>query len=319
MESARDLLVSLARRYAFGDVGALASGVVEDAANIEAACEFGQRLLSLDAEDFAAEARAVPSDLRRRARACTMPQTPREQPRGALESLRPAYGLLLEVIAVRWHRRELSPMVAAVHIASEYLPLLAFEPVLGSAGDPVRWPEGLTAPGSRFGVIGDRDCDHTRAEQSAVNRTLRVAGEPAEGWRAYFDRQHSQVAGALATCVADCRNPCTAMDWVEPDRRDDLALRSRVALAFAETPLVRLRHAAGGPRVRRALPEEVTEAWERSRPVLAKNGVGGEASDDDGFPLPGLPALFSAVAGAPVKPSTLLADISTYLVRLLQP
>ncbi|MEU8384115.1 hypothetical protein [Streptosporangium sp. NPDC048865] len=320
METARDLLVSLARRYAFGDVGALASGVVKDAGNIEAACEFGQRLLSLDAEDFAVEARAVPNDLRRRARACTMPQTPREQPRGALESLRPAYGLLLEVIAVRWHRRELSSMVAAIHIASEYLPLLAFEPVLGSAGDPARWPEGLTAPGSRFGVIGDRDCDHTRAEQSAVNRTLRVAGEPAEGWRAYFDRQHSQVAGALATCVADCRNPCTAMDWVEPERRDDLALRSRVALAFADTPLVRLRHAAPvGHGFGVPSPEEITEAWERSRAAMAKNGVGREAADDDGFPLPGLPSLFSAVAGARVTPSTLLADISTYLVKLLQP
>ncbi|MEU8203169.1 hypothetical protein [Streptosporangium sp. NPDC049046] len=319
MESARDLLISLARRYAFGDIGALASGVVRDADEIEAVCEFGQRLLSLDAEDFAVEARSVPSDLRRRARACTMPQTPREQPRGALESLRPAYGLLLEVIAVRWHRRELSPMVAALHIASEYLPLLAFEPVLGNAGDPARWPEGLTAPDSRFGVIGDRDCDHTRAEQSAANRTLRVAGEPPEGWRAYFDRQHSQVAGALATCVADCRNPCTAMNWVDPDLREDLALRSQVALAFAETPLVRLRHAAPvGHGFGVPSPEEVIEAWERSRTTLAKNGVGGEASSDDGFPLPGLPSLFSAVAGAALKPSTLLEDTSAHLVRLLR-
>lgn len=320
METARDLLISLARRYAFGDVGALASGVVDEASGIEAACEFGQRLLSLDAEDFAAEARTVPNDLRRRARACTMPQTPREQPRGALESLRPAYGLLLEVIAIRWHRRELSPMVAALHIASEYLPLLAFEPVLGNAGDPARWPEGLSAPGSRFGVIGDRECDHTKAEQSATNRTLRVAGEPSEGWRAYFDRQHSQVSGALAVCVAECRNPCTAMDWVDADLRDDLTLRSRLALAFAETPLVRLRHAAPvGHGFGVPSPEEVTEAWERSRAVLAKNGAGGEITGDDGFPLPGLPALFSAVAGVPVPPSTLLKDISDHLVRLLQP
>ncbi|MFF5210694.1 hypothetical protein [Streptosporangium sp. NPDC000396] len=319
MESARDLLVSLARRYAFADLGALASDVVENAEVIEAVCEFGQRLLSLDAEDFAAEARAVPNDLRRRARACTMPQTPREQPRGALESLRPAYGLLLEVIAVRWHRRELSPMVAALHIASEYLPLLAFEPVLGHAGDPARWPQGFSAPGSRFGVIGDRECDHTKAEQSATNRTLRVSGEPAEGWRAYFDRQHSQVAGALATCVATCRNPCTAMDWVERDRREDLALRARVALTFADTPLVRLRHAAPvGHGFGVPSPEEVLEAWERSRLVLAKNEVGNAAGEDDGFPLPGLPSLVSAVAAAPVVPSTLLTDITTHLVKLLR-
>jgi hypothetical protein len=319
VESARDLLVSLARRYAFADLGALSPGVVKDASNIEVVCEFGQRLLSLDAEDFAVEARAVPSDLRRRARACTMPQTPREQPRGALESLRPAYALLLEVIAVRWHRRELSSMVAAIHIASEYLPLLAFEPVLGSAGDPTRWPEGLSVPGSRFGVIGDRECDHTKAEQSATNRTLRVAGEPSEGWRAYLDRQHSQVAGALATCVAECRNPCTAMDWVENDRREDLALRARVALIFADTPLVRLRHAAPvGHGFGVPSPEEVLEAWDRSRTILSKNELGRAATRDDDFPLPGLPSLFAAVAAAPMVPSTLLTDTTTHLVKLLQ-
>lgn len=319
MESARDLLVSLARRYAFADLGALASDVVEDAGDIEAVCEFGQRLLSLDAEDFAVEARAVPNDLRRRARACTMPQTPREQPRGALESLQPAYGLLLETIAVRWHRRELSPMVAAIHIASEYLPLLAFEPLLGNAGDPARWPQGLSAEGSRFGVIGDRECDHTKSEQSAVNRTLRVAGEPAEGWRAYFDRQHSQVAGALATCVASCRTPCTAMDWVAPERREDLSTRARVALTFADTPLVRLRHAAPvGHGFGVPSPEEVLDAWQRSRAILSKNEVGDEAAREDGFPLPGLPSLFSAIAAAPVTPSTLLTDITTHLVKLLR-
>lgn len=313
METTRDLLVALARRYAFADLGALAAD--QEVADV---CEFGQRLLSLDAEDFAVEAKAVPGDLKRRARACHMPQTPREMPRGALESLRPAYALLLEVIAIRWFRRELSPMIAAVHIASEYLPLLAFEPQLGHAGDPARWPEGLSTTGSRFGVIGDRDCDHTKSEQSATNRTLRVAGEPPEGWRAYFDRQHSQLAGALAVCVATCRNPCTAMDWIPDEPRADLSVRARTALAFAETPLVRLRHAAPvGHGFGVPSPEEVLEAWERSRAALDKNPAGAAALTDDGFPLPGLAALFSAVASAPIVPSTLLADVSEHVAGLL--
>ncbi|RVX43617.1 hypothetical protein EDD27_6310 [Nonomuraea polychroma] len=314
MDTTRDLLIALARRHAFADLGALAP--VTEVAEV---CEFGHRLLTLDAEDFAAEAKAVPAELRRRARACHMPQTPREQPRGALESLRPAYGLLLEVIAVRWHRRELSPMIAAVHIASEYLPLLAFEPHLGHAGDPTRWPEGLSAAGSRFGVIGDRECDHTKSEQSATNRTLRVATEPNEGWRAYFDRQHSQVAGALAVCVAACRNPCTAMDWIAPEPRTDLQLRARTALTFAETPLVRLRHAAPvGHGFGVPSPEEVLDAWQRSRTALDKNPIGAAALKDDGFPLPGLPSLFSAIAGAPIEPATLLNGVSTHVVSLLE-
>ncbi|MGN9845340.1 hypothetical protein ACTMTI_45195 [Nonomuraea sp. H19] len=313
MDNSRDLLIALARRYAFADLGALAPTT-----EIAAVCEFGHLLLSLDAEDFAAEAKGVPAELRRRARACHMPQTPREQPRGALESLRPAYELLLEVIAVRWHRRELSPMIAAVHIAGEYLPLLAFEPQLGHAGDPARWPAGLSGQGSRFGVIGDRECDHTKSEQSATNRTLRVAGEPAEGWRAYFDRQHSQVAGALAVCVATCRNPCTAMDWIAPEPRADLHLRARTALAFAETPLVRLRHAAPvGHGFGVPSPEEMLDAWERSRAALDKNPVGAAALKDDGFPLPGLPSLFSAIAATPIAPSTLLHGVSDHIANLL--
>ncbi|MEV6982208.1 hypothetical protein AB0M95_13240 [Sphaerisporangium sp. NPDC051017] len=321
MKSPLDLLTELARRYAFADLGALAPQVVPEAVLIPALCEFGQRLLTLDAEDFAAEVdhKAVRGDLRRRARDCHMPQTPREQPRGALASLRPAYGLLLEVIRIRWERRELSSMMAALHIAGEYLPLLAFEPVLGHSGDPARWPEGLRAEGSRFGVIGDRDCDHTKSEKSAAERTLRVAHEPPEGWRAYFDRQHSQLAGAFATCVARCRNPCTAMDWVPEGERESLALRCKVALTFADTPLVRLRHAAPvGHGFGVPSPEEVLDAWARSRAHLDKNGVGHRATRDDGFPLPGLPSLFGAVAGTPIRPATLLADVAGELVRLLR-
>ena len=314
MESPLDLLTELARRYAFADLGALTPLVVPEAVLVPALCDFGQRLLTLDAVD----AKAVSSALRRRARACHMPQTPREQPRGALASLRPAYGLLLEVIRVRWERRELSSVMAALHIAGEYLPLLAFEPVLGHAGDPARWPGGLRAEGSRFGVIGGRDCDHTKAEKSAVERTLRVAHEPPEGWRAYFDRQHSQVAGALATCVTRCRTPCTAMDWIAADARDGLALRCRVALAFADTPLVRLRHAAPvGHGFGVPSPEEVLDAWARSRANVDKNDVGHQATREDGFPLPGLPSLFSAVAAAPIAPATLLAYVAAQLVTLL--
>ncbi|WP_432865400.1 hypothetical protein [Microbispora rosea] len=322
MHSAHDLLIALAGRYSFGDVGALAPAVLGEggrAALVASVCEFGQRLLTLDAEDFHTEldAQTVPADLRRRARACHMPQTPREQPRGALDSLRPAYALLLEVVEARWRRRELSSMIAAVHICSEYLPLLAFEPALGHAGDPARWPEGLRAPGSRFGIMPDRECDHTRAERSAAERTLRVAVEPPAGWRAYFDRQHSQVAGALATCAGRCRTPCPALDWV-PDL-DDLSARCRIALTFADTPLVRLRHAAPvGHGFGVPSPEEVLEAWERSRAALAKHEAAAGVTTDDGFPLPGLPTLFSAVAAAPVRPATLLADVSAYVVELLR-
>ncbi|MBO3751971.1 hypothetical protein J5X84_38385 [Streptosporangiaceae bacterium NEAU-GS5] len=321
MDSTRDLLIALARRYSFSDVGALAPGVLRDqtrAALVASVCEFGHRLLVLDAEDFATDpaSRDLPDDLRRAAWACHMPQTTREQPRGVLDSMRPLFSLLLEVIRIRWEQRELSAMIAAVHMASEYLPLLAFETELGHGGDPARWPAGLRAKGSRFGVIGDRECPHTNSEKSAAERTLRVAGEPGEGWRAYLDRQHSQVAGALAYCVARCRNPCTAMDWVAD--RAGLAERCRVALEFAETPLVRLRHAAPvGSGHGQPSPEGILDAWARSRVHLSRNGVGHRATDDDGYPLPGLPSLISAVAATEIRPATLLSDVADEVVTLL--
>jgi hypothetical protein len=38
---------------------------------------------------------------------------------------------------------------------------------------------------------------------------------------------------------------------------------------------------------------------------------------DDGYPLPGLPSLFSAVAGTLVEPDTLVADTAAALQRAL--
>ncbi len=47
------------------------------------------------------------------------------------------------------------------------------------------------------------------------------------------------------------------------------------------------------------------------------NVVGHKVTEEDGFPLAGLPSLFSAVAASPLHPATLLADVSAHLVTLL--
>ncbi|RJL22832.1 hypothetical protein D5H75_34725 [Bailinhaonella thermotolerans] len=309
------MLAALARRYAFGDLAELV-----DDDRVRALCVFGQRLLDLDAEDFGAavpRASAVPRDLVARAAACHVPQTARERPRGALASLRPVYALLLEVIEARWRRREMSAVISALHIAAEYLPLLAWETVLGHAGDPARWPAGFAGPGSRFGAVGDRECAHNRSQQSAAERTLRVAAEPPPGWRAYLDRQHSHVAHALAVCAGVCRRPCAAVAWLG-DSRASLGERCRVALSFGDSALVRLRHAAPvGHGFGVPSPEEVLEAWAHTREVLSRTRVGRAAATEDSYPLPGLPALVSAVAATPIVPSTLLADVAGHIAAAL--
>lgn len=331
MRTAHDAAVALARRYSFGDVTALvAGGLVRPpetwASRLPPLCVFGQRLLDLDAEDFGvpehddAGRPAVPRGLVARSRSCRMPQTPREQPRGALATLRPAFRLLLEVIDARWRRREMAALVAVIHIAAEYLPLLAWETALGHAGDPALLEESVGGPGSRFGDQDDRACAHRRNDASAANRALRVAGEPPSGWQAYLDRQHSNMAHGLATCAAECREPCTVITRMDDAVRADLARRCEFALAMQGGALVRLRHAAPvGHGFGVPSPEEVLDAWDRTRESLASRGIAGlDAPGGDGFPLPGLARVFSEIAGTELTPDTLLADTAAVIVDCLE-
>lgn len=342
METALEVLVALANRYAFGEVAALigagaggAALTTKGAAQIQQLCAFGQRLFDLDAEDFgladaAVDANtdttvadrvagdAVPPELRLRALACRMPQAPQERHRGALGSLRPAYSLLLEVIEAHWRRRETAALVASIHITSEYAGLLGWEVVLGHAGDPVAMRDAVGGEGSAWGDFDDPNCRHTRAEQSAAKRVLRVASENPVGWRTYLDRQHSNVAHGLAVCAVECERPCTVISRLSKEDERRVADACRLALAYVDSAIVRLRHSAPvGHGFGVPSPTEVLDAWQRSRERLGR--LDGAVLVDDGFPLPGLPSLFSAIAGAEIRPGTLLADTADALVTVLRP
>lgn len=340
METALEVLIALARRYAFAEVAALvgqgaggATLTTKAAAQVQQLCAFGQRLLDLDAEDFGLADAAVdantdtsvadrvatdvvPGELRQRALACRVPQAPRERHRGALGSLRPVYALLLEVIAAHWRRRETAALVAAIHITSEYAPLLVWERVLGHAGDPARLPAAVGGPDSAWGDFADPTCPHTRAQKSAAKRTLRVAQDHPTGWRTYLDRQHSNAAHALAVCAAECERPCTVITRLSKEDESLVAEGCRLALAYVDSPIVRLRHSAPvGHGFGVPSPTEVRDAWQRSRERLGR--LEPRLLTDDGFPLPGLTHLFSTLAGVPVTPDTLVADTANALVAAL--
>jgi hypothetical protein len=340
----RELLVILTHRYAFREVaylvGAGATGAPlrqREGARLQQLCAYGQRLMDLDGEDLASRNAApgagtddtiaavvadelVPAHLVERGRLCHIRQRPGAGPSDALASLRPAFRLLLEVMAARWMRRETQALVAIAHIAAEYAPMLAWERVLGHAGDPSRIAvdPAFTGPASRWGDLEDPRCPQTRRDKAASARALRVGREPPAGWQSYLDRQHSTVAHALGVCATDCPHPCSVLT---SHASADLADAVRLAVAFGQCGLVRLRHAAPvGHGFGVPSPYEVAHAWQRSREVIAKRGGPATAVlRDDGYPLPGLPSLFSAIAGVDLTPDTLLADTAAEINAQLDP
>ncbi|HEX6683244.1 MAG TPA: hypothetical protein VF062_10630 [Candidatus Limnocylindrales bacterium] len=339
METALDALRVLNRRYAFAEVAALlADGMdhqmsTRSVAQLHQLCAFGQRLLDLDAEDFGNEDAAsgantetavaarvaeaeVPADLRMRALECRMPQSPRETHRGALGSLRPAYRLLLEVIDARFRRFETTAVVAAVHIASEYAPLLVWERVLGHAGDPALLPQSVSGAGSAWGDFDDRDCPHTKSEKSAARRSVNVAKENSAGWRSYLNRQHSNMSHALAVCAATCPRPCFVYTRLDPRDAEVVTVGSRIALVLNNSAIVRLRHSAPvGHGFGVPSRSELLEAWGRSRTSLTR--LAPAIGEDDGFPLPGFAHLVSTLAGQEMPAETLLADTASGIEKLL--
>jgi hypothetical protein len=340
VETSVDVLDVLTTRYAFAEIAALIDAgayagrrSLRQLADVQQLCAFGQRVLDLDAEDFGlpdaavgsnvahsiaarVDGDAVPPELVARSLEARVPQSAGEPHRGILGSLRPAFCLLLEVIAARWHRRETSPLVAAVHTASEYLPMLIWEPVLGHAGDPARMPASVGGAGSRWGDLFDRECPHTKAQKSAAERCLRVAGEQDSGWRVYLDRQHSIVSRALGTCASECQTRCRVIASRSPVDQGWLAARCRVAAELQRSAIVRLRHSAPvGHGLGVPSPDEVAEAWLHTRATLGAREP--SVLIDDAFPLPGLPSLLTTLAGMPILPSTIIADTAAALRHAL--
>lgn len=65
-------------------------------------------------------------------------------------------------------------------------------------------------------------------------------------------------------------------------------------------------------------PDEVLNAWERTRTSISRLPLGGCVSGKVAdYPLPGLPELFSAVAAHEITPDTLLSDTSARILKLL--
>lgn len=300
-------------------------------ADVRGLCRFALRVLELDAEDFASLT-GVPRELSALIGSAHIPAAPLQPDRGALGSLRPTYRLFLEVLAVRWERGELSSVLAVLHLMAEYLPLLAWEPVLGHAGDPARLGLAVRGAGSRWATADPR-CDHPPALRRSLRTALHIVDQDTRQWQRYLDRDHSRVSAALGQCASHptrgrpdpgrlCTTPCTVWTRLDPARAEDLERRMTLVGLFVDSPVLALRHAAPvghgfGVPDREELLEEWGATWNRlSTPWKGGRNPLHDAPAHDS-PLPGLEALLSAVAGVPLRPLGVLDQVDALLERRL--
>ncbi|GAA5026767.1 hypothetical protein [Actinopolymorpha pittospori] len=336
--------------YRFGGVASVVHVLDVPAAvcgRVEALALAGERLLDLDAEDFdlIAADRALPEEVVAPVRAAQFPRAPNDADRGSLRSLGPLYSLMLEAMDIRWRRREPVHAVVLLHLIAEYFPLLAWEGVLGHAGDPRELTRFVQIEDSRWGRR-DPACGHNSAQRSAAQRIGTAMRGDADSWDAYLDRFHSRTADALARCASHpvegrpplegvCRQPCTVWTQLPQDVRLDLGARVQLARMYAESPVVALRHHAPvGHFFGVPAPGEITQAWQRSWARLARPWRDGAnplktAEDADGLDppyagtargvevLPGLRELVSAVAGRPIETGSVLRTIRDSILDAL--
>jgi hypothetical protein len=338
-----DVVRALLADYRFSGVAAVVRLIdlpTSTQHDVEALAKTGERLLDLDAEDFdiLAAREHLPAAVVEPVRAAQFPRRPNGQTRGSLRSLVPLYALMLEALDIRWRRREPVHVVVLLHLFAEYLPLLAWEGVIGNAGDPRELIKFTGGEGSLWGHK-ERACDHTAAQRAAAHRMRQAMRGDEEGWTVYLDRFHSRVADALGRCASHpvsgrpmiegvCRNPCSVWLQLPEPVRADLGARMHLARMYAESPVVALRHHAPvGHFFGVPAPSEIAQAWERTwsrldRPwdsgdnplhtgVAELNGHGAEpgTGDDLAEALPGISRVLSAVAGRPVRAGGVLRTI----------
>lgn len=321
----------LVRERRYGAVDAITPYLpgltAQERTDIRGLCRFALRLLELDAEDFAS-LRGVPPELLDMIQAAHIPQDPADPDRGALGSLVPTYRLFLEVLATRWMRGELSNVLAVLHLMGEYLPLLAWEPVLGHAGDPARLAPAVTGPGSRWGT-GSADCDHPPALRRPLRTALHVVSQDRRQWERYLDRDHSRVSAALGQCASHpsrqrpdpgrlCTTPCSVWTRLDPAAAEALERRMTLVGLFVDSPVLSLRHAAPvGHGFGVPSRGELLEQWEATWQRLTRPWEDGQnplaVLPDEGEPLPGMAAFLSAVAGVALTPLTVLDRVDELL------
>jgi len=324
---------SLLRGHWYDALAAVLADHNSDDLRLQHAAELAvaaKRILDLDAEDFGVIGGEFSSPWARRLEEASFPAAPKDPQRGALGSLVGLYELMLEVLELRAQRHEPLQVVVTSHLIGEYLPLLAWEPRLGHAGDPLRMRASV---GERWGTASP-ECSHSSSARATARRALNACDGDVVGYTAYLDKFHSRLGNALAVCAMNhatvaaadrpdvgetCPVPCSWALKGSLEERRDVDARVRLALLYQDSAIVALRHHApvghffGVPST-----SEIAEAWVATWERLTAPWPDGsnplttpEAADlgEPAEALPGMSRLVSAVAGRPIGPGRLIRTI----------
>lgn len=340
----RGELATALERYDFaeaGDVLARAQFGPRHPASVN--CAAAVRVMDLDAEDFAviASQKSLPEPVAASLRACAWPDQIRADDVTALVDLVPTYRLLLELVELYYAQESWPDVLALVHLVAEFLPLLAWQPVLGDAGRPDTLAARLGAGQTRFNPR--QECALSEPQADQFRRLLDDPPRSGKRLREYLTSAHSRVATALAVCGGlpawspgaaggstnggACRHPCAV---VGPTADAGLAWRVTLSRQFGRSNIVRKRHASPVGHFF-AVPshQELDAAWGFTWATLVADRETGPAKDNPLVSmslrreavgsLPGLSSLVAACAGLdqPLEPSSVVEDLRAAVIAWL--
>ncbi len=332
----RTALTAALARFDFEEADViLESSGYRESSHCRQLCAVGMEVRQLDAEEFGKRAKTcvpLPRRLRAILHAAAWPTTLADQGSGALVDLRPTYRLLLELVQINIAQRNWTDVLALIHLMSEYLPLLAWQPLLGHAGIP-RDISALfnTSTTQSPRPSPERGCALGKPGSDLANQ-LQTPPTTDAALQDYLRTKYSRVSGLLLICggapdalitgrARACRNQCSVVtgpnaDLAEPER-EALARRVTMARRFADSPIVALRHTSPvGHFFSVPGKPEIDEAWNRTRGKLLKTLGDMSASDQEKDRISpelvnGLQGLVGYCSGSdePLTPSDILIEL----------
>lgn len=303
-------------------------------------CEVGYRVSQLDGEDFEqlSHTPGLPSDVASFLKQCSWPTSLADADGTALDDLIPTFQLLLEIAELKTVRRDWPDVLAVIHLISEYLPLLAWQPVLGHAGRPDKLQATLVGRSMHHKPCSLNNMQHSQIESLL---SLRLRDESFD-LDEYVRKDHSRMADALTECSGrmNLANNLTSVVFVRMElnhskvpeesasirEKEDLAFRTSIARAFSESAIVHMRHTSPVGHFF-AVPgkSKVTKEWYKStvkinnlarlydqHRVASGDGPLVKESVSGSFPV-GLSDLVTIAAGVeePLVPSNVLAILAS--------